>query len=117
MTPAEAEAAAKRAAAVAAAAERGHHSEYWISQDFRQRSLRRDLQVLRRNDEEQQRLRSVMVAQTKHQAQGALQKNHVLEDYGRSKKRPCGVCDVLFSVENLPVAVTLKAIYDLRHSW
>jgi hypothetical protein len=33
------------------------------------------------------------------------------------KKKTIGLCEVKFSEVNLPVAVTLKAIYDLRHTW
>ena len=72
---------------------------------------------MRRNAEEEQRLATALASQTKHQQLGALQKNQLLENYGRAKKRPCGVCEVLFSEINLPVAVTLKAVYDLRHKW
>lgn len=46
-----------------------------------------------------------------------LKKNHQEEAFQLKKKIACGLCEVKFSEVNLPVAVTLKAIYDLRHTW
>jgi hypothetical protein len=52
-----------------------------------------------------------------HRSLDELRKNHELESFQLAKKTACGLCEVKFSSVNLPVAVTLKAIYDLRHTW
>jgi hypothetical protein len=84
---------------------------------WRQKSIRRSMVVIRYNAEEKQRLKDVLNSQSKHQRLSDLKKSHLLEDYKLQRKRPCGVCEVIFSEICLPVSVTNKAVYDLRHTW
>jgi type II secretory pathway pseudopilin PulG len=92
------------------------HSEFYMPVDLRERMLHRSMEVLRANDETTQRLNTLVQTQQRVKLDD-LRKCHEEEGFKLKKKRACGLCEVKFSEVNLPVAVTIKAIYDLRHTW
>jgi len=95
----------------------GHHAEFYMPVEMRERMLRRSMEVLRANEEASGRWSGHVASHQRHATLDALRKCHEEEGYQLKKKRSCGLCEVKFSEVNLPVAVTIKAIYDLRHTW
>lgn len=93
------------------------HGEYYMPVEMRARMIHRSMEVMRKNEEEAARVDTVTKSNAARLKLDDLKKNHQEEAYQLKKKRPCGLCEVKFSEVNLPVAVTLKAIYDLRHTW
>jgi len=97
--------------------EGGKHGEYYMPVEMRARMIHRSMEVMRKNEEEAARVDSVTKQNAARLKLDELKKNHQEEVFQLKKKRACGLCEVKFSEVNLPVAVTLKAIYDLRHTW
>lgn len=81
------------------------------------KALDRDLKVARENLMDVTVLEAEKMSKMRRSRMSELEKAHVEEDLGRIKKQKCGCCGLSFSLVNLTLSVTNKAVIDLRKSW
>lgn len=81
------------------------------------KALDRDLKIARENLMEATVLEAEKLSKMRRSRMSELEKAHVEEDLGRIKKQKCGCCCLSFSLVNLTLSVTNKAVIDLRKSW
>ena len=79
--------------------------------------LARSMEAIRVNETLGYKVNRIMDTRTKHLQFDDLMKDHQDEDLKIRGKQACGLCEKFFSLSNLPVSVTVKAIYDLRHKF
>jgi hypothetical protein len=92
-------------------------TENWIPEVIRFRSIHRDLATLDTN------LKSTLTMETELNRElrsfqlNELDKSHLEEELGVSKKLSCGCCLQSYSQINLPMTIPMKAVIDIRKKW
>jgi hypothetical protein len=92
-------------------------SENWIPEEFRLKSLHRELKVAKETLNEIIQRDSGIKKELKRLTVTDLEKAQVEESLGVTKKLACGCCLKKFLYVNLPLKVSLKAIQDIRIKW
>ena len=93
----------------------GPSEEKWIPLENRLRMLKREMEAFKyNNDRHTKHLEDLH----KSQPRGAeLERAKKREHYSGKKKKRCSLCEQQFALVNLPLAISYKAILDLRTSW
>ena len=91
--------------------------EKWIPQDIRIDMVRRDLQIVKEAQASKERRSISTQRNLKSCSLDALERCKSREKFGIEQRKKCGLCDRLYLMENLILAVTLKACLDMRKSW
>lgn len=90
----------------------GPSEEKWIPLENRLRMLKREMEAFKyNNDRHTKHLEDLH----KSQPRGAeLERAKKREHYSGKKKKRCSLCEQQFALVNLPLAISYKAILDLR---
>jgi hypothetical protein len=92
-------------------------TENWIPEVVRFRSIHRDLATLETNLKSTLTMETEMNRELRQFQLNELDKSHLEEELGVSKKTPCGCCLQLYSQINLPMTIPMKAVIDIRKKW
>lgn len=90
--------------------------ESWIPENIRRKMVQREFSVAKINYQYREKFRLKQKNQHKFEP-STLERSKSKEKYGIAQRKPCGLCNRTFLPENLVLAVTLKAILDLRETW
>ncbi len=89
-------------------------SENWIPEITRMRSVHRHIAAAKETVQDMHLREINNEREMKQFKRSAFQKAVALEDLGVQKKQACGCCYQMFSLVNLPLKVSNKAVVDMR---
>ena len=89
-------------------------SENWIPEITRMRSVHRHIAAAKETVQDMHLREVSNEREMKQFKKSAFQKAVALEDLGVQRKQACGCCYQLFSLINLPLKVSNKAVVDMR---
>jgi len=95
----------------------GKNIEKWIPQDIRIDLVRRDLLIVKEAQASKERRSISTQRNLKSCSLDALERCKSREKFGIEQRKKCGLCNRSYLMENLILAVTLKACLDMRKSW
>ena len=91
--------------------------ESWIPENIRRKMVQRDFSVAKINQHSREKYRVSRIKNLSKLKPNTLERSISKEKYGIEQRKACGLCYRQFLPENLVLAVTLKAILDLRETW
>lgn len=96
---------------------KGKSDDAFIPMDVKERMFERNLAVVKKNFSEDSRRAGYVKNRQKHQGLSELEQNKAEENFKLKRKKKCGLCYRSFSVVNIVLSVTGKAIVDMQNTW
>jgi hypothetical protein len=93
-------------------------NQNWMPEMVRLQTISRDIRLAKDNLDDLKMREETLNRQAKrHTFKSDLDKAHAEEKCGSTKKSPCACCQQMYLYVNLPKAVTMKAMIDIRLLW